>query len=433
MKRLPIIFLTSIFLPACSGEVADHSSDAGALSNDNVRTSGHADAGTGPNETGSSTSRPADSVSSAHTTQGRSDATSSLESTLATSTGGTSGLTGPSNPSSGSSSQVSSEPSQGSGAAQSTTTQPTGASSTVADQTNDVASDASQSSSGETSSSDSTPVEAAFDIELRFVDDSESSDAVREAFERAEAFWESLIVGDLPDITTRRQGCNGPDIYVEGDIDDLQIFVAVGPIDGPDGVLGAAGPCLGRPTWQGGLPLAGFMQFDVDDLERYASQGRLDEVIIHEMGHVLGFGGVLWQEQGYLADASDENVRRDTHFTGEKAIAAFNLVGGNAYTDAKVPVENTGGQGTANGHWREEVMGNEMMTSYMTHMEAVLSTVTLAALEDMGYEVDYSKAGGYEWPPPDERNGPFSLRTEPALAPIDLGNDILDIPYVTID
>lgn len=266
-----------------------------------------------------------------------------------------------------------------------------------------------------------------------FLDDSESSEAVIDAFRRAEQFWEELIVGDLPDVTTRRQACNGPDVYVEGTIDDLQIFVAVGKMDGPDGILGAAGPCLGRPSWQGGLPLAGFMQFDSDDLKRYADNGRLDEIIIHEMGHVLGFGGVMWQQQGYLADASDANVARDTHFTGEKAIAAFNAIGGNAYSDAKVPVENTGGEGTANGHWREGVLGNEMMTSYMTNLEAVLSTVTLAALEDMGYEVDYSKAGNYVWPPPDERPRRFALKTEAEMEPIDLSNDILDIPLVIVD
>ena len=43
----------------------------------------------------------------------------------------------------------------------------------------------------------------------------------------------------------------------------------------------------------------------------------------------------------------------DPHFTGVQALSAFNAVGGSNYTaSAKVPVENTGGTGTADAHWR---------------------------------------------------------------------------------
>lgn len=452
MKRLALTLLAIVTVPACDGEVLNPSSEGGTSGdNDNVRVS-PGDGGAEPSggSTAGHQGTGIDSPVPALTGTGDARSTTSAEgsafgntnsgaaSTLGTDTNSVGVTTGDTN-----------------GTDQTTTNDGTSAGDTVlADTATDESStdtsggDVSNTdtpSSGEQSSehdassdktsdsSTSEPLTPAFDIDLVYLDEAEASTAVVESFERAEAFWEELIVGDLPDITTRRQACNGPDIYVEGTIDDLQIFVAVGKMDGPDGILGAAGPCLGRPTFDGGLPLAGFMQFDSEDLERYAQQGRLDEVIIHEMGHVLGFGGVLWQEQGYLADASDENVARDTHFTGEKAIAAFDAIGGNAYADAKVPVENIGGQGTANGHWREQVMGNEMMTSYMTNLEAVLSTVTLAALEDMGYEVDYSKAGGYEWPPPDERSSLFSLRTEAELPPIYFGNDILDIPYSTVE
>ncbi len=440
MKRLAVTILTTVYLPACSGEVSNNPTDAGVLeSNDNVRTH-TTDAG---NSTAPSTSSvqavATTTAASAHSTQ--SSGTTGLASGNTTGSGsslsssGVSNSTGAVASSNDSTTDVSgTDETEESDTAQSATTTDSESNGDFTSTDSETGSDAESdaASNEQTDTSTSEPSDPAFDIDLVFLDESESSPEVVDSFVRAEAFWEELIIGDLPDITTRQQACNGPDIYVEGTIDDLQIFVAVGMIDGPDGILGAAGPCLGRPTWQGGLPLAGFMQFDSEDLERYAQQGRLDEVIIHEMGHVLGFGGVMWQEQGFLADPSDDNVARDTHFTGEKAIAAFDSIGGNAYSDAKVPVENVGGEGTANGHWREEVMGNEMMTSYMTNLEAVLSTVTLAALEDMGYEVDYTKAGGYEWPPPDERSGLFSLRAEPALPAIDFGDDILDLPFTTI-
>jgi hypothetical protein len=429
MKRTTLTLLTTVLLPACAAEGLNNTSDAGPVtSNDNVRVTTGTDSNTAPATTtqpsGSSQATLTGTTSSVASTASDERSSSSAGTTsfgattvvaATESDESTSGLLDPRTSMQDESSTADS--------VDFTTTDST---TTEEALTGDSEPDASSVTSD-------APVESEFDIDLVFVEDSESSEAVVEAFERAEAFWEELIVGDLPDVTTRRQPCNGPDVYVEGDVDDLVIFVAVGPIDGRDGVLGAAGPCLGRPTMQGGLPLAGFMQFDVEDLERYAQQGRLDEVIIHEMGHVLGFGGVLWEQLGYLADPSDDNAARDTHFTGEKAIAEFDAIGGNAYNDAKVPVENIGGQGTANGHWREEVLGNEMMTSYMTNLEAVMSSVTLAALEDMGYQVDYSKAGGYEWPPPDERSQFFSLRTEEALPPIELVNDILDIPFITVD
>src|SRR5690606_17165913 len=297
-------------------------------------------------------------------------------------------------------------------------------------------------------SSESTAVPqkpSEFDITLEFLGNaSQLSDSVRAAFLEAEAFWENVIVGDLPDVEVRfRQACVAEQgAYVEGTIDDLHIFVAARNIDGVDGVLGAAGPCLSHAS-RNNLPLAGYMEFDTADLQRYANEGRLDEIIIHEMGHVLGFGGVLWgfpQDslggEPFLANPTD--VQRndpsppDTHFIGPHAMAEFDAIGGTAYTGAKVPVENIGGAGTANGHWREEVMGNELMTSFMTNREGVLSTVTIAALEDMGYTVNYDAADNYVWPPPDERGRGF-LRAGEELSPIDFSNDILQLPMRNVE
>ena len=64
------------------------------------------------------------------------------------------------------------------------------------------------------------------------------------------------------------------------------------PIDGPGAVLGAAGPCLVRNA--DFLSLYGIMFFDIDDLDFLEQIGFFDEVVIHEMGHVLGFG-TLWE------------------------------------------------------------------------------------------------------------------------------------------
>lgn len=307
----------------------------------------------------------------------------------------------------------------------------------------DVSSEGLGSSSEVTSSEVVAP---AFDIVVEFLPSAlETSIEVQSSFRRAEAFWETVIVGDLPDVSVRaRQACvAGEDAYVEGLIDDLHIFVASKAIDGVDGILGAAGPCLSHSS-RNNLPLAGYMEFDSADLQRYADEGRLDEIITHEMGHVLGFGGVLWTYpqtslggSPFLVDPTGaEGVSGanppDTHFVGPHAMAEFDAVGGVQYDGAKVPVENIGGEGTANGHWREDVLGNELMTSFMTNRDGVLSSVTIAALEDMGYTVNYDAAQDYVWPPPTEK-GQFNLRTGEELAPVDFGNDVLQIPVKNLD
>ncbi len=267
------------------------------------------------------------------------------------------------------------------------------------------------------------------------------NDDVRSAFLRAEAFWERVIVGDLPDINLpRQQVCTADEtesaVLQAGLVDDLHIFVAAQAIDGVDGILGAAGPCLSHSS-RNDLPLAGYMRFDTADLQRYSDEDRLDEIIAHEMGHVLGFGGPLW---GYpqpslggetlLADPAGGGGTPlpDTHFVGPNAVAEFDAVGGTGYSGAKVPVENTGGQGTVNGHWREDVMGNELMTSFMTNRDGILSSVTIAALEDMGYTVNYAAAEDYMWPPPDPRGALLRAEASEGLAPVNFGNDVLQIP-----
>jgi hypothetical protein len=51
-------------------------------------------------------------------------------------------------------------------------------------------------------------------------------------------------------------------------------------------------------------------------------------------------------------------------------------------------VQNSGSSGTANTHWRESVLANELMTGYINSGRNVLSLVTIRSLTDFGYTVD---------------------------------------------
>jgi hypothetical protein len=146
------------------------------------------------------------------------------------------------------------------------------------------------------------------------------------------------------------------------------------------GILGQATPEYYRTS--GGQPITGFMTFDSADMANMASNGMLLSVILHEMGHALGLGQQTW-----LYD----HLTNGISFTGAHAALAYQLMGGSG----NVPLELGGGPGTAGSHWSEAVFGNELMTGYIAGVPDPLSTVTVGALQDMGYTVDYSAADPY--------------------------------------
>jgi hypothetical protein len=231
-----------------------------------------------------------------------------------------------------------------------------------------------------------------YDINVQYLGSPTSSQLL--AFAEAEIRWESLITGDVPDLplTGAAGDCGPGSPAFSRTVDDLVIFANLVPIDGPGAVLGQAGPCFVRLP--GSLPAAGAMRFDTDDLELIEEGGLLPEVILHEMGHVIGIIRSVWQAQGFLEDASLTGGA-DPHFDGPLAIQAFDAAGGGTYPDGKVPVENTGGPGTADTHWRETVLGNELMTGFVSTPPNPLSAITVNSLDDQGYTVNLGGADNF--------------------------------------
>ncbi|MCH7991640.1 MAG: Ig-like domain-containing protein, partial [Gemmatimonadetes bacterium] len=214
-----------------------------------------------------------------------------------------------------------------------------------------------------------------FNIELVFLDNGTA--AQNAAFQAAADRWTDIIVGDVFDVdfSGGEQEPYPADLCIEGQaavsdvIDDIRIYVSIVSIDGVGGVLGQAGPCALRGITH--IPTLGSMQFDQADLEKLELDGDMLEVVLHEMGHVLGIG-TIWSRTGHLQNPSlppdplppDPGV--DTHFNGVLAIAAFDAAGGASYSGGeKVPVENSAGPGSADGHWRESVLDNELMTPFL--------------------------------------------------------------------
>jgi hypothetical protein len=207
--------------------------------------------------------------------------------------------------------------------------------------------------------------------------------AQKNAFKTAAKRWSKVIVGDLPDVVVNGQV-----------IDDVLIEASGVAIDGPGGILGQAGPTHLRPASAGAakfIPAKGRMQFDTADLANMQANGTLGDVITHEMGHVLGIG-TIWTMKGLLTGASGNNPT----FTGTNAKKEYGTLKGTG--PAAVPVENTGGPGTANSHWRETVFRNELMTGFVAGPPNPMSRLTVASLKDLGYKVDLTKAEPYMLP-----------------------------------
>lgn len=211
------------------------------------------------------------------------------------------------------------------------------------------------------------PANGAFDIVINYT----GSSTYKKYFDLAEAMWEKVIIGDLPDT---------------GGIDDLLIYAGVQNIDGEYGILGQAGPRYLRGSSSNYLPFIGEMEFDSSDIAYMENNGTLTAVIAHEMGHVLGFG-TLWDDLGLNKVFGQ--------YTGSNALAEYRTLSGKNNA-TYVPLETEGQSGTVNSHWSEAVFDRELMTGYSESSPPLpLSRLTIAAMKDLGYQVNFDAAEAF--------------------------------------
>lgn len=197
-----------------------------------------------------------------------------------------------------------------------------------------------------------------FNIEIVF--EGAFSTTERAAFETAADYLSALIPGDLPD---------------EGAIDDIRIIAELEPIDGPFGTLAFAGPTVVR--FDSVLPSEAEMTFDTADTGRQATEGSLTNTVVHEMIHALGFGTIWSNFPGLVTSGPD------VRFTGDNAIAAYNaefpaIAASDALSNSGVPLEG--------GHWSEAIFTTEILTPTLNSSADFMSGMTVASLEDLGYD-----------------------------------------------
>jgi hypothetical protein len=215
-------------------------------------------------------------------------------------------------------------------------------------------------------------------------------------------------VGDLPDIVLSGSDRIGPidintgitgvgtitcvPLLENQTIDDMVIYADIRPIDGTTGsnILGFALPVVDRSDF---TTIAGCMVFDEDNLAQLEAQGRLGDLVLHEMAHVIGFGST-WTLSGLLVGGCPTALP-EPYFTGASARQAFSGSLTSAFPGAIVPVEGEGacGGGTRDSHWRESVFDNELMTGFVELSGPnPLSAITAASLRDLRYVVNDAAA-----------------------------------------
>lgn len=235
-----------------------------------------------------------------------------------------------------------------------------------------------------------TPTAQAEIIDLDFsaLNPATTTAATIEAFQDAEAFWESRILGysnTIPgDIRSQLNGRLTISIN-QADLGGGGALANAGVTNAVTSVLGGRNRAVGTQA---------VMNFDPNTIANF-SQSDLTDVIIHEMGHALGIG-TLWQAnnlvqpipaRGGILQYRGINARRE--FAEE---AGFNRpqVG-------FVPIEQQGGIGTALAHWDDDNfffnsqnIDNrvELLTGFfIPDTERFISETTFASLVDLGYVV----------------------------------------------
>lgn len=190
--------------------------------------------------------------------------------------------------------------------------------------------------------------------------------------------WSQIITGDIHD-----------DLDLQGTlVDDLSLTFSIGRIDGAGSVTTGVNT-LAQTTnlvvrdagtedqW---LPLTASIRLDSTDFKNPDLNGLWQAIVMHEMGHALGFASPIFQALN-LVDGSG-------HFTGTQAAVAY---GG------AVPLSADGS------HWTEgfspngSPLSNDLMTPLFTAGEqTLLSDATLGAFADLGYTVqDLSPGSSY--------------------------------------
>lgn len=253
---------------------------------------------------------------------------------------------------------------------------------------------------------------ASYKIDLVFASD--VPDVVRTAARAGRTWWQQSITRGIgsADIEIERGECRNEHDF-DSNVDDLVVFVAMEEVDN-ESLVGYSQVCAYYTQGGKRFTKAGTVIINKTRLDKSLSKScrgnvtcRLKswleplnsypyKVMQHEIAHVIGFNRPHFEAAGYYEAGSPPL------FTGPNAIRAYEEssyrgIGGLDRSDG-IPLRSDGSHlSDAFITWRDgdpdkgPDQGSPLMGGDMNGMSD-LSSVTLAALEDLGYRVDMDQA-----------------------------------------
>lgn len=239
-------------------------------------------------------------------------------------------------------------------------------------------------------------------IDVRYV--GLTDPAVQTAMSVAVARVTAMLTEGLPPIAVTNfdvaAGCglSGAAALTET-IRGVVVYVNTRPMDGPYYVVGQTTQCLTRPG--GMLPAVAMIEIDVADVTYMNTSGFLQDFILHELLHAMGFGGLWWVPQRSVPLTGLNSVWFSV-FTGTRAHQACTQIPGVApwACDGGVLLATAAGATAASAgtHWNEDAFQNELMTPSFKGRGNPLSAMTIASMGDLGYTVNLRIADAFQLP-----------------------------------
>jgi hypothetical protein len=232
----------------------------------------------------------------------------------------------------------------------------------------------------------------------------------RVLFEGAAARWSSVVLGwpARPDGSPVTLPNSTPLRYLKVSVELAEFKGAMedafAMVDTTQLLAKTLGKEEGRAA---GLPYEGTIKINrkyVDVGKRVDEPARVKDSIVHELGHILGVGTVFDQKRLAKPLGKSEFV-----FVGDVAMRAYAQLLGpdpadNERGPQEVPLVPAPGASTPAYHWNEKGFKFEIMSEMLDAETAAtrtfefnaISVVTVGALKDIGYEVDFRNAEPFE-------------------------------------
>jgi len=157
-----------------------------------------------------------------------------------------------------------------------------------------------------------------------------------------------------------------------------------------DDILAAAAPCLILNNYR---PVGGFIEINKNvlsntkrDIDAY-----FDMLLLHEISHILGFHPSFFEGLDLM---SKETINGYEYtFINSPKVVEKARIHFNCPNIKGIQLEDQGGEGSVGSHWEARYMLGDYMIS-TDYSEVVISDITLAFFEDMGfYKANYYTGG----------------------------------------